>query len=138
MYCSHAGSLFSFIHRPRYENVSKNSPWYITGVKQLFNMKSSYRILQGQHTFIMWDAIYFYDAIAQLSYHSAFMSNTVSVKLLYIDMLLIFLYLLNNPPGLSIWCRTMPSTGTLNKAQFINQCWDKQIFFVVLFFFPAV
>lgn len=65
-------------------------------------MKSSYRILQGQHTFIMWDAIYFYDAIAQLSYHSAFMINTVSVKLLYIDMLLIFLYLLNNPPGLSI------------------------------------
>lgn len=32
----------------------------------------------------MWDAIYFYDAIAQLSYHSAFMSNTVNVKLLYI------------------------------------------------------
>lgn len=40
------------------------------------------------------------------------------------DMPLIFLYLMSNPPVLGIWCRAVPSTGTLNKAQFINHIYE--------------
>ncbi len=129
---------------PCHENAAKNSSWYISGVKQLFKTISSYIKFCKVNTLSVCGTFYFHDAIAELSHQSAMENHTVQCcrYATVLDMLLIFLYLLSNPPGLSIWCRAVPSTGTLNKAQFINHTheifsagtfsWDLQIINIII------